>query len=157
MASCRAAYEGVIDDPALLEMVEDPSRIEDIRSRLADAEADDRIIYLVYETDDEIVGFVQMRVGEQAPDHVDDETAYLRSLYVHPEFWNCGIGTELLRAAMSRLPEGTKSIKLSVLSNNEIGKEFYKKHAFEKVGTGTFEIQDVCYDTNIYSKSPPIS
>lgn len=96
--------------------------------------------------------FVQLRYGTYRPDHVDTGTAYLRSLYVHPDSWGAGIGSELLHDGLAQLPEELSRVRLGVLEGNQIGKRFYGKHGFERVDTGTFAIGGVTYETEVYAK-----
>lgn len=100
VASCRAAYEDVLEDDAFLEMVDDDSLVEPLRAKLAEAAADESLIYLVAQQDSSIVGFLQLLHHDRLPDHVDNDDAYLKSLYVHPTAWNEGIGTTLLEEGL---------------------------------------------------------
>ncbi len=161
VASCRAAYADVLDDHTFLEVVEDPSRVSSLRERLADANTGSGLIYLVAEREesgtgldtDGVVGFVQLLYGETTPEHVDDDDAFLRSLYVHPDRWGDGIGTALLTAARDRLPQATERITLGVLEANEIGRRFYEARGYEPVTERHFEIGDARYPTVVYAKS----
>ncbi len=152
VASCRAAYEDVLADDALLEMVDDDSRIEPLRATLTETAAVDSVIYLVAERESSIVGFLQLLHHDSLPDHIDDDDAYLKSLYIHPTAWNEGIGTALLEEGLSRLPDELARIQLGVLRANEIGKRFYEAHNFERINQGTFDVGAVTYETDIYAK-----
>ncbi|MFC7072683.1 GNAT family N-acetyltransferase [Halovenus rubra] len=151
--SCRLAYEEILDDKTLIETIEDPEMTETIREWLDETHDDDRVIYLVACGDGEIWGFAQVLTGERAPGRVDDEEAYLKSLYVHPDRWGSGVGSELLSTAIDRLSDRITRLSLDVLVDNDIGRRFYEKHGFKQVGTGGYEVSGVRYDTVIYEKS----
>lgn len=151
--SCRAAYEDILDDETLIETMEDPSMAEQIHDWLDETGDDDRVIYLVAREDDEVQGFAQVLTGEQAPERVNNDEAYLKSLYVHPDCWGAGVGGELLSAAIDRLPDGVTRLSLGVLVDNDIGRGFYEKHGFEQVDTGGYAVDGVGYDTVVYEKS----
>jgi GNAT superfamily N-acetyltransferase len=54
-------------------------------------------------------------------------------LYVHPERWGEGIGTELLDHVVSRAREETDRLQVVLLAGNEVGVGFYESHGFEPV------------------------
>lgn len=155
VASCRAAYEGVLKHDALLEMVDDPSRVGELRTKLSEVESAETVIYLVAERTDGVVGFLQLVFGDRRPEHIDAGSAYLKSLYVHPDAWGEGIGSELLADGLDRLPDRLDRVELGVLAANDVGKRFYESRGFEQVDTGTFDVGDVSYETDIYAKDLP--
>jgi ribosomal protein S18 acetylase RimI-like enzyme len=153
--SCRAAYEGILDDESLIETMEDPSIAEDINDFLAETGDDDHVVYLVATPDDDpddVRGFIQLLVGDHAPDPVAQETAYLKSLYVHPDDWGEGIGSDLMDAGIKRLPDWSTRVRLDVLVDNTIGRSFYEKRGFEQIDTNAYESGDVSYDTAVYAR-----
>jgi ribosomal protein S18 acetylase RimI-like enzyme len=152
LASCRAAYEGVLDDEAFLDMADDPSRIDALRQHLADTASDESVVYLVAETDGSVVGFLLCLYGIDRPRHVDENDAYVKSLYVHPDVWNEGIGSELLEEGLARLPPELDRVQVGVLAANEIGKRFYEARGFERMDDGTFEVGGGTYEAHFYYK-----
>lgn len=150
--SCRAAYEGFLDDETLIETMEDPAMTGRIREKLAEVQNDDRVVYLVATRDGDVRGFIQLLTGDRAPDRTDPDEAYLQSLYVHPTCWGEGIGSNLLAAGIERLPESKRRLSLGVLVDNEVGRGFYETHGFEQVDTGGYEVDGVSYETAIYEK-----
>lgn len=152
VASCRAAYTEALADPEpFLTRVRDPLREENLREKLARTADDDRVVYLVG-VDDGIVGFVQVLVGERTPEAISANTAYLKSLYVHPDHWRRGIGSDLLEAALARLPDNIERVRLDVLAANEAGRRFYEAQGFEPVGRGSFEAGGRSYETVVYAR-----
>lgn len=153
VASCRAEYIDALDDPGpFLARVADPSRIEALRDRLETVAENDKIVYLVAD-DGAIVGFVQVLAGERTPEGVPLSVAYLKSLYVHPDRWNEGIGSHLLDTALTRLPDTVERVRLGVLAANEAGKRFYERRGFEHVDDGTFKTGGRSYSTEVYARS----
>ena len=153
--SCRGAYEDILDDETLIVTMEDPGMAVDIREWLTETREDDRVVYLVTESEDdgEIHGFAQVLVGERAPDRTDDDEAFLKSLYVDPDHWGERIGSALLDDALERLPDSIARLSLSVLADNDVGRGFYESRGFEQVGTSAYEIGGVSYDTAVYATS----
>ena len=79
-------------------------------------------ITLVAAEGDDLVGMVGL--GREGDSWV------MWKLYVLPEHQGKGIGTALLDAAISALPEGTTELLLDVLVTNEKAIGFYRAHGF---------------------------
>lgn len=54
-------------------------------------------------------------------------------LYVHPERWGEGIGTELLEHVVARARGETDRLQVVLLAGNEVGIGFYRSRGFEPV------------------------
>ncbi|MFB6205440.1 MAG: GNAT family N-acetyltransferase [Haloglomus sp.] len=52
-------------------------------------------------------------------------------LYVHPDRWGEGIGTELLDHVTAQAREETDRLRVVLLTGNEVGVQFYESHGFE--------------------------
>ncbi|GGK53115.1 MULTISPECIES: GNAT family N-acetyltransferase [Haloarcula] len=73
-------------------------------------------------------------------------------LYVHPDYWGEGIGTELLHRGEQHLHElSVRKIRDEVLAENEVGNAFYRSH-FEKVGERTTEVDGQQHPVNVYER-----
>ncbi|MBQ4437527.1 GNAT family N-acetyltransferase [bacterium] len=83
----------------------------------------------VYEHDGKVVGVVSSSAD------------CIEGLFVLPEFWGRGIGTELLNSAMS----GKDELFLQVYANNERAVRFYKKNGFEISGSGVCQMTSLPY------------
>lgn len=153
--SCRVAYEDIIDDETLIETMEDPEFSGSIREWLEETRDDPTVVYLVAAepSGGGIRGFAQLLAGDRTPERTDPGEAFLKSLYVHPDDWGEGIGSELLDAGIEALPDATTRLSLAVLADNDIGRGFYESRGFEVVGPSEFEIGGVSYDTVIYERS----
>ena len=75
---------------------------------------------LVYENEGKAVGIISCSHD------------YLEGLFVLPEYWNRGIGSELLKSVLSEKNE----LSLQVYSDNKRAVGFYRKHGFEIAGNG---------------------
>jgi ribosomal protein S18 acetylase RimI-like enzyme len=59
----------------------------------------------------------------------------IRRLYVHADFQNKGVGTQLMAAALDHpLLKAAENIYLDVWEHNRGAQEFYKRYSFEVVG-----------------------
>lgn len=65
----------------------------------------------------------------------------IEGLFVLPEFWGRGIGTELLNSAMS----GKDELFLQVYADNERAINFYRKNGFEITGSGICQMTHLPY------------
>lgn len=83
----------------------------------------------VYEHKEKVVGVVSSSAD------------CIEGLFVLPEFWGRGIGTELLNSAMS----GKDELFLQVYADNERAVRFYKKNGFEISGSGVCQMTSLPY------------
>ena len=83
----------------------------------------------VYEHDGKVVGVVSSSAD------------CIEGLFVLPEFWGRGIGTELLNSAMS----GKDELFLQVYADNERAINFYRKNGFEITGSGVCQMTRLPY------------
>jgi len=66
---------------------------------------------------------------------------YIEGLFVLPDFWNKGIGTELLNSATAE----KKELCLQVYSDNKRAIDFYRKRGFEIIGKGVCQMTNLPY------------
>ena len=65
----------------------------------------------------------------------------LSSIYVHPDRWGEGVGTELLAAVETTLAErGVDAVRVLVLAENEVGIRFYRARGYDCVDSRTVEL-----------------
>ncbi len=125
------------------------------RERLLEKKNDDRLVFLVAEVQGKVVGTINFCWSEDnTHEFVDTEEneAQLRSVYLHPDYWNEGIGTKLFRRGLERLPEDKKLLKVESLAENDIGRGFYDKLGFEVVGHSEVDLFGDRYPTVIQQK-----
>jgi len=94
-------------------------------------------------------GYTFVRWGETKP-FVGPAEAGLKELYVHPDWWGGGLGTELVGAAVDVLPPTVEALALEALADNELGRSFYESRGFLLQGRGEIEIGGDSYETVIY-------
>lgn len=86
--------------------------------------------------DSEVVGFTQGGPTEDGP-----ADAAVGAIYVLPEYWGEGLGTELLDRLFDIFrTDDHESVWLTVMANNEIGRSFYNKHCFDVHEERTVEL-----------------
>jgi ribosomal protein S18 acetylase RimI-like enzyme len=98
--------------------------------------------YLVAERDGDVVGYCYVRWGEDTKEFVEEDAAGLKELYVDPEHWGEGIGTELLEAAVERIPDEFDALELETLAENDVGRSFYEARGFDVVEEIVVELGD---------------
>ncbi len=82
-------------------------------------------LFLVAEDAGKVVGYAVARV--------DEGSALLLSIAVHPQHRRRGIGALLLRSIIRQLPEEVEYLDLQVAVSNRVAISFYEKHGFEKI------------------------
>lgn len=66
---------------------------------------------------------------------------YIEGLFIHSDFWNKGIGSELLNYVLKI----KKELRLQVYENNSNAIKFYKKHGFVITGGGICQMTELPY------------
>lgn len=83
----------------------------------------------VFVAGDPVVGYAFCRHDEA------DDRLHLTAIYVHPDRWGEGIGSALLERVEAEARDlGVGTVDLVVLAENRIGRSFYEKHGYERVG-----------------------
>jgi ribosomal protein S18 acetylase RimI-like enzyme len=141
----RAAWHAVYDDILGEEVVNEHLRegyAPPVLERMIELE---EVGLFVSTADDDVVAY--MSCG------MTDATGFGDlDLYVHPDYWGEGIGTELLHRGEQHLHElSVRKIRDEVLAENEIGNGFYRQH-FEKVGERTTEVGGQEHPVNVYER-----
>ncbi len=87
----------------------------------------------IIENEYEIIGF--STIGKNR-DNLDENVGEIWGIYLHPDYWNGGFGTELLKYVIATLKNRKyKEITLWVLEDNLPARNFYEKNGFEFDGT----------------------
>ncbi|MHB9286015.1 N-acetyltransferase family protein [Halobacteriales archaeon Cl-PHB] len=103
---------------------------------------------LVAERDEAVVAFAHA--------DVDDQSAYILRLYVHPEHRREGVGRELLEQTCDALSKrGVDRIYAVVLAENEPGNAFYDRFGFEREDERETTIGGESYPENKYVLERP--
>jgi ribosomal protein S18 acetylase RimI-like enzyme len=89
-------------------------------------------------------------VGYAGAVEADEEPAADLNMYVDPDEWGRGIGSELVETARERLADaGVERVRDYVLADNDVGNAFYSDR-FEKVDDREVEIAGNAYTANVY-------
>lgn len=122
--SWNAAYSEILSEEMIDQTMEE-FREGDVTQRLIERED---AAFFVAERSDTIVGYISSVPSD------DENVAVLGALYVDPDCWNEGIGTELLQTFEEFCRQrGAEWIQFYVLDENEIGLSFYQKHGYREI------------------------
>ena len=139
--SWRADYPEILSRETAEEAVEewyDPERLEDEINR------DDALLPVVETEDGDVIGFAQAVW--------DTQTGTILRLYISPGHREQGRGTDLLQWTIDELADqDVDRIQTMVLSENELGNDFYQEFGFEKTGESQTVIGDGTYRENTYT------
>ena len=123
--SWRAAYRGLVPQPHL-----DALSWEDRRDRwqalLAQPAAATQTWVAV--AAQQVIGFASLGPGRD-PD-ASAEVAELFAVYVRPDRWRGGVGSQLLRRAVAALPQQFRRVDVWVLEGNGAARDFYARCGF---------------------------
>lgn len=129
-AAWHAAHAPIIGGDAVEEILAEWYNREDLEAAI---ERDDTTMLLAVE--EEVIGFADGGPSEEGP-----TDAVVWRLYVHPEQWGNGAGTELLGRLFDDLrARGCDSVWLAVMAENDVARGFYEKHDFEAYQARTIE------------------
>lgn len=93
---------------------------------------------LVSERDNQIVGFASICPFRDIIEN--GSIGEISAIYLHPDYWRMGLGTQLCLAALSELVnQGYKKVYLWVLADNIQARGFYEALGFEATGTTKLE------------------
>lgn len=147
----QSSYSGIVDQGYL-----DDLKVEDkIKSWTEIIDKDDTFGLVAENDQGEIIGFTSFgRLRTPPPGMSPIRPLYaseLYAIYILPEYWRQGIGTQLISASAQRLKdEKFPSFCLWVLDKNKRANAFYKKIGGQRCGKMMIEIgpdtvKEVCY------------
>lgn len=85
---------------------------------------------LVIETDEKVVGFASICPFRGVD--IDKSMGEISAIYLHPDYWRMGLGSQLCKAALAELKNmGYKTVALWVLEDNQQARGFYEAFGFE--------------------------
>lgn len=127
----KNTYEGIISEETIDRALSEWYDGETVRRAIES----DAVGYFVAERDGEVVAYAS---GSRRD---DQSVGTLNSIYVDPDSWGEGIGTTLLDRIESFCRErGCERMDIRVLSENEVGRSFYRKHGYEAAETRQVEL-----------------
>ena len=137
-ASWHAAYDDLLGSEIVAETVDSWYDVESLRAGIREAAGAGAACFVVAAVDGEIVGFANAGPARDRQADPDGPDAFLSRLYVAPDRWGEGIGTDLLASVTRRLRDaGHERLRLEVFAGNERGRSFYGSQGFERVGSET--------------------
>lgn len=146
--SWQVGYRGQLPQDLLDEL--EPARRAEMWRRWLDREGDDLLAFVARDEHEQVIGFTAS--GEPRDDDVPTTCGELYAIYVEPDRWSGGIGTELLTTTTDALREaGYDRATLWVLSSNQRSRRFYERHGWEPDGRekvepwGDSELHEVRY------------
>jgi GNAT superfamily N-acetyltransferase len=137
----RSWFEGfgdIIDDEDL-ENVEQGRCVteDDIDQRIQQ----DGVLTLVYAVDGTVLGQGRIVWSEDTKESYTDTDhgeAELRSMYMHPDHWNEGIGSAIMESLVDRCPLEPSALKAETYEGSEAA-EFYRSKGFKVVQRSAVE------------------
>ncbi|ELZ38630.1 GNAT family N-acetyltransferase [Halorubrum tebenquichense] len=149
--SWRAAYDGILPDPALDEMTVEPAS-EDVEEWADRLDGDDSAVFVAV-VDGAVRGFADVRWGaDNTKSFVGEGEAGVKAIYVHPDRWGEGVGSALLDRGLDALPDRVERVRLEALADNDVGARFYEARGFERAEAGETEVAGETYPTAIYAR-----
>ena len=145
----REAYGELLADRTIDAAMEEWYTETTLRERI---ERDGRLFYVAVEGEEAVEAETQADVESQTagsilgyvsggPSRTEADVMVLGALYVLPEAWRSGIGTQLMDCFESTAgDQGYERIRFDVLAANEVGQAFYRQRGFEVVDTRETEL-----------------
>lgn len=108
--------------------------------KLVECIESDGILMLVEERNGDVVGKGAVAWDEEFLHDFTEagKEAQLRSMYVHPDYWSQGIGSELVEKLVKGTPERIEVVKVEALKGSD-AVSFYRKHGFKEISEGKLE------------------
>ncbi|WP_435115162.1 GNAT family N-acetyltransferase [Halolamina sp. C58] len=135
--SWHAAYDDLLGAETVDATVEEWYDTESLRAEIREVAAADGTCFLVAD-DDGVVGFANAGPARDWESDPDGPDAFFSRLYVAPEHWGGGVGSELTAHVVRRLrAAGHERVWLEVFDGNDRGRGFYESLGFERIGSVT--------------------
>ncbi|WP_435334753.1 GNAT family N-acetyltransferase [Haloarchaeobius sp. TZWWS8] len=124
--SWHAAHDHILDPAAVDRQVDEWYATDPVTERVTMTD-----VHVFVADADDVVGFASGVAANRA-DH--GELAELATIYVHPDWWGERVGSRLLERVEDEMRErGFSELSITVLSENQVGLSFYRKHGYEVV------------------------
>jgi ribosomal protein S18 acetylase RimI-like enzyme len=140
--SWHAAYDDILGTGTVESVVEDWYETERLRESIARNGG----LFLVAVTNEEIIGFAQTATSDDGP-------AWLYRIYVRPDRWSEGVGSEMLDRIESWLRDTEADrLRLGVIADNEVGNAFYERRGYAVVEEREAELLDATFEEYVREK-----
>lgn len=128
-SSWKIAYKGIVPDN-VLDNITVEKRIKYFEQALKEGREENAIIF----KDNEPAGLIC--IGKCRDSDKDESWGEIWGIYLHPDYWNKGIGARLLKWGLEELGKrGYNKATLWVLEDNLSARKFYEKAGFRYHGT----------------------
>lgn len=128
-SSWKIAYKGIVPDE-VLDNFTVAKRQKAFEQALKDGREENAIIF----KESKPAGLICL--GKCRDSDKDYTCGEIWGIYLHPDYWNMGIGFRLISWGLEELTKrGYKRATLWVLEDNLIAREFYQKVGFKHDGT----------------------
>ena len=125
--SWQVGYAGQVPQ-AYLDGLDVSRRGQTIQAMLAKSSGPSRVFLVAENASGRVLGFANVRPSEENFGSAEGE---LQSLYVHPDAWRHGLGSELMGACLQRLrTAGKLEAVLWVLDSNDRARRFYENRCW---------------------------
>lgn len=133
--SWHATYDEILSKAGVDAMVDEWYEIDALRSSIER----DRHPMFVAVDDASVIGFAQGGLTDDGP-----ADAVVSRIYLHPDRWGKGIGTELLdELCETFIEDGADDVWVVVLAENEVARRFYDRRGFSEVDRRQSELGGV--------------
>jgi len=127
--SWKVAYKGIVPDK-ILDNITVEKRQKYFEQALSEGREENAIVF----KDDKPAGLIC--IGKCRDSDKDDTYGEIWGIYLHPDYWNIGIGFRLISWGLEELTKrGYKRATLWVLEDNIAARKFYEKIGFKHDGT----------------------
>lgn len=127
--SWKVAYEGIIGEE-ILAGITPVKREAYFRKALTEGWEEDALIH----KDGKPAGLIS--IGKSRDEDCKANFGEIRGIYLHPDFWDKGLGRELMEWGLLELKKrGYAGVSLWVLEENQRARSFYEKMGFRLDGT----------------------
>lgn len=128
-SSWKEAYKGIVPDE-ILNQITPEKREKYFKKALTEGWERDAIIY----KESTAAGLIS--IGRCRDEDRNEDYGEIWGVYLKPEYWNQGIGYELMSWGIDELKkEGYSKVSLWVLEENHAARRFYEKYGFLHDGT----------------------
>lgn len=125
----KIAYKNIVPDE-ILDNITAEKRKKYFEKALTEAWEEDVIIF----NNDTSLGLICL--GKCRDEDKPSSTGEVWGIYLHPSYWNQGIGKELMTWGLNELKHRNyKEVTLWVLEDNLMARRFYEKMGFKHDGT----------------------
>jgi len=125
----KIAYKGLIPENDMLKYTDKENRENQISEDIEKGE----LVFFIASYNSNDCGIISYKKYDG--DDIQD-CAYIKQLYVLPDFQKMGVGKELMTYIDNRTKEqGYKRVRLNTLEDNSNARAFYEKLGYEYYGT----------------------